>query len=141
MFRPGRLVVLAEVAAEGLAAPVAVTGVGDGSEGGHGSVLARVFEELFKTHGQTPRPAVASVDFRFLGQGKKVKPLDLPDAAQANGFDLGVGEGKKKRKKNSGSHTNVKAPCPPMLCPKMPTLDPSTWSKLEKTTCGSSAAM
>lgn len=46
MFGPLGLVVRAEVASEGLAAPVAVARVGDGGEGGHGSVLAGVFEEL-----------------------------------------------------------------------------------------------
>lgn len=46
MLCPFLLLVLAKVAREGLLAPVAVAGVGDGCEGGHGLVLARVLEEL-----------------------------------------------------------------------------------------------
>lgn len=46
VFRPLDLVVLAEVAAERFPSPVAVDGVGDGREGGNGSVFARVLQEL-----------------------------------------------------------------------------------------------
>lgn len=47
MFRPLGLVLLAEIAAKGLFAPVALTGVGDRGEGGDGFVFVRVFEELW----------------------------------------------------------------------------------------------
>lgn len=43
---PPLRVPLAEIASEGFLAPGAVDGVGDGREGGHGLVFARVFEEL-----------------------------------------------------------------------------------------------
>lgn len=46
VFRPFGLVVLAEVAAESLASPVAVAGVGDGREGGDGFVFTRVLQKL-----------------------------------------------------------------------------------------------
>lgn len=46
MFRPFRLVFLAEVAGEGFSAPVTVARIGDGSECGDGFVGAWVFEEL-----------------------------------------------------------------------------------------------
>ncbi len=46
MFRPLGLVVLAEVATERFPSPVAVDGVGDGREGRHGLVFARVLQEL-----------------------------------------------------------------------------------------------
>ena len=46
MLSPLLFLVLAEVAREGLLTPVAVAGVGDGSECGNGLVLAGVLEEL-----------------------------------------------------------------------------------------------
>lgn len=47
MFRPLGLVLVAEIAAKGLLAPVALAGVGDRGEGGDGFVFVRVFEELW----------------------------------------------------------------------------------------------
>ena len=46
MLCPFLLLVFAKVAREGLLAPVAVAGVGDGCERGDGLVLARVLQEL-----------------------------------------------------------------------------------------------
>lgn len=46
MLSPLLFLVLAEVAREGLLTPVAIAGVGDGSECGNGLVLAGVLEEL-----------------------------------------------------------------------------------------------
>lgn len=46
MLRPFRFILVAEIAAEGLFAPVAVARVGDGSEGGNGFVFVGVFKEL-----------------------------------------------------------------------------------------------
>lgn len=47
MFRPFGLILIAEIASEGLLAPVAVAGVGDGGEGGDGFVFVGVLEELW----------------------------------------------------------------------------------------------
>lgn len=47
MFRPLGLVLVAEIAAKGLFAPIALAGVGDRGEGRDGFVFVRVFEELW----------------------------------------------------------------------------------------------
>lgn len=52
-----------------------------------------------------------------------------------------VGSGMHDLSPKEGMLTKVKAPCPPMLCPKTLTLSESTCLKLSKTALGSSEEM
>ena len=92
---------IAQVPREGLFAPGAFAGVGDGGVGGYGFVFSWVLEEL-------PCDNISSTPF-------------FQDSWAAL--------------------TKVKAPCPPMLCPKMLTLSLSTCLKFSKTVLGSSDVM
>lgn len=137
---------VAEVAGEGLLAPGAGEGVGDGGVGGYGFVFGGVFEELGWEGGGVGLVGgdldeggreVGRGGFGEVGNFFLLFLYNFDDCDREGGF----GSMGRKGEGRGGALTQVKAPWPPMLCPKMLTRCPSTCVKCSKTVRGSSAVM